>query len=122
MSKVRDLICIGCPMGCQIQVELQDEKVIKVTGNTCKRGEIYGEKECTSPTRIITSSVEVEGGEIKTVSVKTQNDIPKGKIFECVELLKGIKVKAPVKIGDIIVKNIANTGVNVIASKNVTAR
>lgn len=122
MSEVRDLVCIGCPMGCQMQVELQDKKVIKITGNTCKRGEVYGEKECTNPTRIITSSVEVEGGEIKAVSVKTENDIPKGKIFEIAQLLKGVKVKAPVKIGDVIVNNVANTGVNIIASKNIAVR
>jgi len=119
MKEIRELVCIGCPLGCQMQVELIDKVVTKVTGNTCKRGEIYGEKECTNPTRIITSSVEVEGGEINVVSVKTKNDIPKDKIFQCIELLKGVKVKAPIKNGDILVKDIANTGVDIIATRNV---
>jgi CxxC motif-containing protein len=122
MKEVRELVCIGCPIGCQMQVELDDKTVVKVTGNTCKRGEVYAEKECTNPTRIITSSVEVEGGEINVVPVKTQKDIPKDKIFQCIKLLKGVKVKAPIKTGDIIIKNILNTGVDVIASRNVEVR
>lgn len=115
----RDLVCIGCPMGCQLQVKLEGDQVIEVSGNTCKKGEEYGKKECTNPTRIVTSSVYVEGGVIDVVSVKTENDIPKGKIFDCVKALKGIVVKAPVNIGDIIVKNIAGTGVNIIATRKI---
>jgi len=121
MSSIRELVCIGCPMGCEMQVELQEGKVIKVIGNLCKRGESYAEKECTNPTRIITSTVEVDGGEFKTVPVKTQKDIPKDKIYQCIELLKGVRVKAPIKIGDIIIKDVANTGVDVIATRNIEA-
>lgn len=119
MSNIRELTCIGCPMGCQLKAKIENGKVVEVTGNTCKRGQIYAEKECTNPTRIVTSSVMVEGGEIDMVSVKTEKDIPKQKIFECVKELKGIKVKAPVKIGDIIIEDVAKTGVNVVATKNV---
>jgi CxxC motif-containing protein len=115
----KELICISCPIGCHLQVDMEEGKVIKVVGNTCKRGQIYGEKECTNPTRIVTSSVKVIDGKVKVVSVKTRSDIPKGKIFDCVEALKGIEVKAPIKIGDIILKNAAGTGVDIIATKNV---
>jgi CxxC motif-containing protein len=115
----RDLVCIGCPMGCQLQVKLEGDQVIEVSGNTCKKGEEYGTKECTDPTRIVTSSVYVEGGVIDVVSVKTENDIPKGKIFDCVKALKGIVVKAPVNIGDTIVENIAGTGVNIVATRKI---
>lgn len=119
MNKTRELTCIGCPIGCALAVEIETGNAIKVTGNLCKRGEIYGQKECTNPTRIVTSTVRIEGGEIDAVSVKTEKDIPKNKIFEIMAALKEIKVKAPIKEGDIIVKNIANTGVNIIATKNV---
>ena len=62
MGKIRELTCIGCPMGCALTVEIDDSNnVIKVLGNHCKRGEIYGQKECTNPTRIVTSTVGVEG-------------------------------------------------------------
>lgn len=117
-----ELICIGCPIGCEMEIELQEKEVIKVSGNNCKRGELYAQKECTNPTRIVTSSVRVEGGNIEAVSVKTSADIPKDKIFECCHFLKGIAVKAPVKIGDIIFRNIADTGVDIVATKNITAK
>lgn len=114
-----ELICIGCPMGCPLSVELDQGEVVSVRGNTCKRGEIYARKEVTNPTRIVTSTVVVEGGKLAAVSVKTREDIPKEKIFECMKALKGVKVQAPVHMGDVIVKNVADTGVDVIATKSV---
>ena len=117
----RDLICIGCPIGCALRVEIEGNEVLSVTGNTCNRGDAYARKEVISPTRIVTSSVRVDGGVLSAVSVKTVSDIPKTKIFDCVRALKDISVKAPVRIGDIIVKNVAETGVDIIATKNVDA-
>ena len=81
----RELICIGCPMGCPLIVTMEAGEVISVTGNTCKRGDVYARKEVTNPTRIVTSTVRVFGGDADMVSVKTKEDIPKGKIFECVK-------------------------------------
>lgn len=115
----RDLICIGCPLGCMITVEMDGSQVVSVTGNTCKRGDDYARKEVTNPTRIVTSIVGVTGGHLDMVSVKTRNDIPKRKIFDCVQALKGVTVKAPVHIGDVIVSNVAGTGVDVIATKEI---
>lgn len=117
--ETRELTCIGCPMGCALTVEMNEKEVVSVTGNTCKRGDVYARKEVTNPTRIVTSSVMVEGGNLAAVSVKTKEDIPKGKIFDCMKALKGVKVQAPVHIGDVIVKDIAGTGVDVIATKNI---
>ena len=102
----RKLTCIGCPMGCPLTVVMNGKEVVGVTGNTCKRGDVYARKEVTNPTRIVTS-------------VKTKEDIPKGKIFECVKALKGIEVPAPVHIGDVILENVADTGVDIVATKNV---
>ena len=114
----RELICIGCPMGCPLTVEMNGTEVVSVTGNTCPRGDAYARKEVTNTTRIVTSTVKVEGGKVDMVSVKTKEDIPKGKIFECVKALKGITVEAPVHIGDVILKDVAGTGVDIIATKN----
>ncbi|WP_123053338.1 DUF1667 domain-containing protein [Clostridium sp. JN-1] len=119
---IRELVCIGCPMGCQLQVKLNGKEAVEVTGNTCKRGEVYGKKECVNPTRIVTSSVCVKDGKIDVVPVKTESDIPKEKIFNCVKALKNLVVEAPVKIGDVVVENILGTGVNVIATKNIEAK
>ncbi|MCI8294069.1 MAG: DUF1667 domain-containing protein [Hespellia sp.] len=114
----RELICIGCPMGCPLTVEMNGKEVVSVAGNTCPRGDAYARKEVTNPTRIVTSTVMVEGGTVDMVSVKTKEDIPKDKIFDCVKALKGIKVKAPIHIGDVIVSDVAGTGVDIVATKN----
>lgn len=117
--KTVNLICIGCPLGCPLTVEMEGNEVKSVSGNTCPRGDAYAKKELTNPTRIVTSTVRVVGGKLAMVSVKTASDIPKGKIFECVKALKDVEMIAPVKIGDVVLENVAGTGVNVIATKNV---
>ena len=114
----RDLICIGCPLGCMMKVSVDGDNVT-VTGNTCIRGEQYGKKEVLSPRRIVTSTVEVDDGKIPRVSVKTKTDIPKDKIFQCMEEIHQVKIHAPVEIGDIIIPDCAGTGVPVIATKAV---
>lgn len=115
----RELICIGCPLGCMITVDMQDGKVVKVTGNTCPRGEKYAIKEVTSPTRIVTSTVKVAGGDIHILSVKTREAVPKNKMFECANALKSVEAHAPVKIGDVVLKDVAGTGIPFVATKNV---
>ena len=117
--EIRNLTCISCPMGCPITVEMDGDEVVSVTGNTCKRGDVYARKEVTDPTRIVTSTVRVIGGKADMVSVKTKEDIPKGKIFDCVKAIKGVEVEAPVRIGDVIVPDVAGTGVDIVATKNV---
>ena len=103
----RELICIGCPMGCPIVVKMEDGKVVSVTGNTCPRGEAYARKEVTDPTRIVTTTVRVADGKVPMINVKTEHDIPKDKIFDCIAALRGVTIKAPVHIGDIVLENVA---------------
>lgn len=117
--EIKNLTCINCPVGCSLKVEMDGENVICVSGNTCRRGEIYARKEVTNPTRIVTSTVKVVNGTSGTVSVKTKEDIPKEKIFACVQALRGIEVQAPVHIGDVILENVAGTGVDIVATRNV---
>ena len=119
--EVRELTCINCPLGCQLKVEMEGNEVLSVSGNTCRRGDVYARKEVTNPTRIVTSSVHVEGavsGETM-VSCKTAADIPKGKIFEVVKDIKDVTLKAPVHIGDVVKADVAGTGVNMIATREV---
>lgn len=103
----RDLICIGCPLGCMIQVEMQNGLISNITGNSCKIGEDYVRKEVTNPTRIVTSSIRVLNGTAPMVSVKTSKDIPKDKIKECMEAIKSCTINAPVHVGDKVIKNVA---------------
>ena len=121
MKKV-NLICIGCPLGCPLEVEMEGREVLTVSGNTCKNGDKYARKELTNPTRIVPTLVRVVGGTLAMVSVKTASDIPKDKIFDCVRELKEIDVPAPVRIGQVIVENVAGTGVAVVATKNVPCK
>ena len=118
----RNLICINCPMGCPLTVTLNEAgEVVSVTGNTCPRGDAYGRKEVTNPTRIVTSSVPVLGasGNMAMVSVKTAEDIPKGRIFDVIKDIKDLTVAAPVHIGDVVKANVAGTGVDMIATRDV---
>lgn len=117
--EIRELICISCPIGCPLTVTMEGMQVVGVTGNNCRRGEIYAGKEVTNPTRIVTSTVKVKGGTADMVSVKTREDIPRDKIFDCVKALKGVVVRAPVRIGQVIVQDAGGTGVDIIATKNV---
>lgn len=112
----RELICISCPKGCHLKV---DEEKLTVSGNSCPKGAEYGINEVTNPVRIVTSTVKVSGGEVPVVPVKTEKAIPKGLIMKCMEEINSITIKAPVMIGDIVVNNILETGVNVVATKNV---
>ena len=117
--KQKELICIGCPLGCRITVKMDQGEVKEVTGYTCVRGEEYARKEVLNPTRIVTSTVNVEGGDIHILPVKTKEDIQKDKIFQVIEELKEVTVKAPVQIGDPVLLNAAGTGVPVVATKEV---
>lgn len=115
----RELTCIQCPIGCQLMVTIGDSGEIDVKGNSCPRGAKYGKKEVTNPTRIVTSSVLVTGGEIARASVKTKEDIPKEKIFDIMKEIHEVRIQAPVKMGDVIIRDAAGTGVSVIATKDV---
>lgn len=117
--ETRNLTCIGCPLGCSLSVQIENEQVVSVSGNTCPRGDAYARKEVTNPTRIVTSTVRVAGANGGMVSCKTQEDIPKNMIFDVVNELKDVEVKPPVRIGDVLVENVAGTGVNVVATKNM---
>lgn len=107
-------ICIMCPMGCSLDINRVGEEVI-VKGNHCKRGEIYGRQEFIAPKRIVTSLIKLEGGGV--VSVKTSDLIDKSKIFDILNAIKDIKLKSPVMVGDIVVENILDTGVDIITTR-----
>lgn len=81
----KEMICIVCPIGCHLEVT-EDKSVeggYKIDGATCKRGKLYGVKELTRPTRLLTTTVKIEGGDLPRLPVRTKEEIPKGKILEC---------------------------------------
>ena len=111
----REMTCIGCPMGCALEIELAaDGRVLEVKGHTCKRGAKYAETECTDPQRTITTTLRCEDG--RMVAVKTDTTIPKDEMFEAMKMIGGTVVKLPVMIGDVLVKDVF--GSNVVATQN----
>ena len=113
-----ELTCIRCPIGCQLTVDVDGENV-SVTGNSCPRGAEYGKKEVTAPTRIVTSSVRVTGGVLQLVSVKTASDIPKEKIMEVMAEIRQCSAAAPVRTGDVLLRDVAGTGADIVATRTV---
>lgn len=114
----REITCIVCPKGCQIIVNNIDGQYI-VEGNSCIRGAKYSVDEVTSPKRMITSTVRLEGAYLNMLPVKTSSSVPKDLVFEIMNILSTIKITAPVKVGDIIVKNILDTGVDIVSTKSI---
>ena len=122
--KGKELICIICPNGCLLEAELgEGEKggtlVKEVTGNLCEKGSEWAEKELLNPVRIITSSILVDGGDLPLVSVRTDSPIPLLSIFKVMKAIKMKKVKAPIRIGEPIIREPAGISCNIIATRNV---
>ena len=115
-----ELICIVCPRGCHLTVDESHDYA--VSGNRCPRGEAYGKKELTMPTRTLTSMVRIEGAAHPCCSVKTSSDIPKRMIPQAMALLEDVRLHAPVYIGDTVIPDICGTGVAWIATKNCPAK
>ena len=112
----REMICIRCPKGCRMNVEYEGTKVLKVTGNSCSKGRDYAVDEITKPVRIVTSTVKVKNGELPVVPVKTSKAIRRHLIFDVMEEIYKAEVKAPVKEGQVIIKNPAKCGANIVAT------
>ena len=115
----KEITCIVCPIGCKILVKTEGTKFELVDGNKCKSGIEYARSEALDPRRMIASSVLVNGGNWSLVSVKTTLPVPKDKVFDVLQEIKKIGVDAPVKIGQVIIKNVLNTDIDVIATKSI---
>ncbi len=114
--ETKELTCINCPMGCLLTVEMDGDTIKDISGYTCPRGKTYAEKEVTNPTRVVTSTIKVTGGKKDRVACKTQVDIPKDKIDAVMEAINAAQVQAPVVIGEVLIADVAGTGVDVVAT------
>lgn len=111
----KEFICISCPRGCHLVV---DDK-LNVTGNFCPRGAVYGKQEATNPTRVVTSTVRISEAELPLCPVKTAQPIPKGKMMDIMSSINKVRLVAPIHIGDIVIKDVCGTGVDVVATRNM---
>ncbi len=119
--EVKDMVCIVCPLGCKLKVMKNDESQAGYTveGNKCFRGMNYGITEMTNPTRVVTTTVIISGTSIRRLPVKTAGSIPKHLIQQAMEVINKVEVKAPIQAGQVIIKNILGTEVDVIASRSM---
>jgi len=120
---ITEKICVSCPIGCHLRIEWMDEKPndYLITGNGCKRGIIYGETEMRHPMRMATTTVRIKGGKIERLPVKTSAPIPKELVEPLCRYVETIEIRVPIALGDIVIKNIFNTGADVIACRTIDA-
>lgn len=113
--------CIICPMGCNMEVTLDREKGIveNVLDNGCPRGAKYAEKELLNPTRTLTTTIKVLQGNLSVVPVKSKDELPKDKLLQYMEVIRRTSVKAPIKVGDILIKDILGSGIDIVACADV---
>lgn len=114
----KDITCIVCPRGCRMTVNNIDGQYI-VEGNSCIRGSKYGVDEVTNPRRVITSTVRLNGSYLNMLPVKTAGSIPKDMVFDIMKVLSEITVTTPINVGDVIVKNVLDTGVDIVSTKTM---
>ena len=119
--KVHTFTCIKCPLSCQIELA-EENQILEVKGHMCKQGETYAIDEFTNPVRILTTTVCVEEGVLPVLPVRSAKPIPKQLMKESVRKLSTIKVKAPITCGDLIYENILNTGISIIACRDMPRR
>lgn len=115
------MVCIVCPLGCKLQIEVisEAEEKYKVEGNKCSRGEVYGINELINPTRVLTSTIKIKNSHLSRLPVKTCGTVSKHLIGECMKEIDAVEIEAPVKAGDIIIENIVDTGVDIVASRSM---
>jgi len=118
---MKEYTCIVCPRSCRITVEEKDGELV-ITGNTCKRGYEFAKNEYTDPKRMLTTTVKVTGGVLPRIPVISTQEVPKDRLEDCLKVLYGLELKAPVQYGEMICENILGTGVDIKASRTLQAK
>ena len=119
MKEEKSVVCIMCPLGCEVKVEVTDDEITNIKGYACENGKEYAEQEISSPTRTVMSVVKCVNGDFPTISVKTSEPIQKDKIKDVMSAISDIEIEAPVSVGDKILENVCGSGVDIIATRKV---
>jgi len=112
-------LCIGCPLGCRLELEAEAEDIVEVRGFACRRGEEFAIQEHTDPRRVVTTTVRVTGGVWSRLPVKTAGAIPKGKLLPLCRALHKLTLAAPVKLGEVVLADALGTGIDVVATRDL---
>lgn len=118
----KQLICVNCPKGCHITVDLENGKPVNVSGYTCEQGKKYAMQETIDPMRVLTSTVKLENGTLNVLPVITEHEIPLRLWKIAMKEISKVSIKAPVKQGQIIIEDFLHTGVNLLSSRTVRNR
>ncbi len=121
MPTRHDVTCILCPIGCNATVAVDRGTVVSVTNLECPRGEAYVLNEVTAPRRDFFTIIQVTGASVPVLPVRTTGPIPKERLFDCARALADVVVRAPIRLGDVVVQNLLNLGVDVISTKDLDA-
>ncbi len=123
----KDMICISCPIGCRLEVEMDDSGQLKVKGNKCPRGPIYAEAELKAPLRIVTAALRIDWGDIADGGLarpamapcRTRHGFPKDKIAQLLKEIRSLRISPPITRGQLIIGDALGTGVDVVATRSI---
>ena len=119
MTEEKNFICVSCPIGCGLNVTIEDGEVINVKGNNCPRGAAYAKTELKDPRRVFASTVRVKNGKLPVCPIRSKTPAPKGKLFEIAEEVAKLEVYAPIKIGQVLIHEVCGTDVDIVASRDL---
>ena len=119
-NNIKNITCIVCPQGCSLEIWYNERNEIQeIKGYTCKRGLEYGRAESINPVRMLTTTVRIDGGKLPVIPVKSDKPLPKHLLFECMNIINKVKLRAPISSGEVVIENILNTGVNIITTREM---
>lgn len=118
-TQVSHYLCIGCPLGCRLEVEADGPDIVEIRGFGCRIGKEFAAQEHTAPTRMMATTVKIRNGVWARLPVKTEAALPKDRVLEVADALHKLELEAPVKTGDIVLANALGTGVNIVAARDM---
>ncbi len=121
MAEKTTITCISCPMGCEVDLTVEDDKILEMDGARCPAGKKYVKEEYRNPTRILPTTARVKGGVLPLVPVKSDKPLPKERLEEAMTEIAKQELEAPVELGDIVIENIFDTGVNIVTTRDLPA-
>lgn len=116
---ITNYLCIGCPLGCHLEVEHDGDEILEVRGHSCKRGKEFAAQEHTDPRRMLTTTVRIDGGLWPKIPVKTKAPIPKAMVIPVCNALHNIRLNAPCKMGEVVLADALGTGVDIVATRDM---
>jgi len=116
---IKEMICVECPVGCHLKVEIENGTIVNISGEKCPKGEKYAEMEIQAPKRVLTSTVLAEGLSCKMIPVRTNGPVPRDRIFEAMDKIQKVTVSRPVKAGEVILPGFLGLNIDLISTREV---